>query len=115
MIVVSILLAFGIDALWAQRQLRIEEQEALVSLQADFTANLRKINEVIDKHVASQKKVATLVRLSSEEIQTLPRTTVSEIMLATANPWTFDAVLGTTDALVSAAKLSNQWGPLLFA
>ncbi len=104
-IVVSILLAFGIDALWAQRQLRIEEQEALVSLQVDFTTNLRKINEVIDKLVVSQKQFATLVRLSPEEIRALPPITVSEIMKAAADPWTFDPVLGTTDALVGAGKL----------
>ena len=93
-IVVSILLAFGIDALWEQRQLRIEEQEALVSLQVDFTTNLRKINEVLDKLVASQKQIATLVRLSPEEIRALPPITVSEIMIAAANPWTYDPVLG---------------------
>ncbi len=62
-IVVSILLAFGIDALWAQRQLRIEEQEALVSIQMDFNTNLLKKKEEIEKLDASKKQNATLFRL----------------------------------------------------
>jgi len=105
-IVVSILMAFGIDALWAQYQLRIEEKETLASLRLDFVANLQAVNKVIDAHALFRGRVASLVSLSPEEIRALSQTEVSEIMLAMANPWTFAAVLGTTDSLVNGGKLS---------
>lgn len=104
-IVLSILLAFGIDALWAQYQEQLEEDEILASLEADFSANLLSVTRVIDAHVLFRDRVATLIRLSPEEIRALSQTEVSEIMLSTANPWTYDAVRGTTDTLVSGGRL----------
>ena len=38
-IVLSILLTFGFDALWAQHQERLEEEQILASLKSDFVAN----------------------------------------------------------------------------
>jgi len=105
-IVVSILLAFGIDAMWEERQLRLEEQDALIALRADFTANLEQIDSIIEAHLLFREQVAQLTRLSPEEIRALPQKTISEYMLAMANPWTFNAVTGTTDALLSSGKLS---------
>ena len=104
-IVLSILLAFGIDALWAQHQERLEEREILASLRSDFVANLDSVTRVIEAHQAFRDRVTTLIELSPEEIRTLSQTRISELMLATANPWTFDAVRGTTDTLVNGGKL----------
>lgn len=39
-IVISILLAFAIYALWAQQQLRVEEREVLAGLAEEFATNL---------------------------------------------------------------------------
>ncbi len=105
MIVVSILLAFGIDAMWAERQLRAEEQEALVALRADFNSNLESVDRIIAAHLLFRERVSTFVSLSPDEIRALPQESISDIMLALANPWTFDAVTGTTDALLSSGKL----------
>ena len=104
-IVGSILLAFGIEASWSERQERAEEAEALVSLEAEFAANLIQIDTVIARHVTGRELIEMLVDLSEREIRALDQSTISEIMLATANPWTFDPVLGTTDALVGAGRL----------
>ena len=47
---ISIRLAFGIDALRVPRQLRLEEGDALAALKAEFTANLTAIERVIAFH-----------------------------------------------------------------
>jgi hypothetical protein len=112
-IVGSILLAFGIEASWSERQERAEEAEALVSLEAEFAANLVQIDTVIARHVTGRELTEMLVELSEAEIRALDQSTVSEIMLATANPWTFDPVLGTTDALVGAGRLGILRDPEL--
>lgn len=104
-IVLSILLAFGIEALWSERQERGEERTALQSLEAEFSANLVQLDTVIARHEGGRALVEMLVELSEAEIGALDQAMVSEIMLATANPWTFDPVLGTTDALVGAGRL----------
>jgi hypothetical protein len=112
-IVLSILLAFGIDALWAQHQGRLEEKEILASLKSDFVANLESVTRVIEAHETFRARVTTLIRLSPEEIRALPQTKISELMLATANPWTYDAVRGTTDTLVNGGKLGVLSDPNL--
>lgn len=104
-IVISILLAFGIDAMWEERQLRLEEEDALIALRADFTDNLEQIDSIIEAHLLFRERVATLAHLSPGEIRALPQKTISEYMLALANPWTFNAITGTTDALLSSGKL----------
>jgi hypothetical protein len=104
-IVVSILLAFGIEAAWQERLERAAEAESLVSLRADFEENQRQIREVIDAHVAFRETVALFVDLPQSGYDTLPPTMPSQIVLAAANPWTFDAVLGATDALVGAGRI----------
>jgi hypothetical protein len=105
-IVFSILVAFAIDASWAERQLRIEEDDALAALEAEFTANLQQVNLVIEMHNAELEFVRMLVQLPEDSISSLDQETVSEIILATGNPTTFDPVLGTTNALMRGGKLA---------
>ena len=45
-IVISILLAFSIEALWAQQQLWQEEREVLAALEEEFRANLEQVETV---------------------------------------------------------------------
>ncbi len=104
-IVGSILLAFGIDAWWDGQQERREEQEALAGLQSEFEANLTQANEVIERHLQGRRLMESLVDLEEEEIRALPQSTLSEIATAACNPWTFDAILGSTEALIGAGKL----------
>lgn len=112
-IVLSILLAFGIDALWAQHEQRLEEEEILASLESDFSANLRAVTVIIDAYKGFADRIEFLTRLSPEEIRALPQKEVSAIMLSTANPWTFDAVRGTTDTLVYGGRLAVLSNPEL--
>jgi hypothetical protein len=49
-IIVSILLAFGIDAWWGERQERADEQEALAQLKSDFRANAAQLDTVRRYH-----------------------------------------------------------------
>lgn len=112
-IVVSILLAFSIDALWDQSQLRGEEREALAALHTEFTTNLAQAERVISVYIDGREHMEALVRMSPEEIRSLSQPTVSAMMLATSNNWTFDPVLGTTDALLSAGKLGILRDPAL--
>lgn len=105
LIVVSILLAFAIDTWWDERQDRAEEGEILDLLQAEYQANVEYTGWIIEAHLSYKTDVEALLGSSDEEIRSAPQELLSKYVLALCNPWTFDPVLGTTDALVSAGKL----------
>ena len=105
LIVVSILLAFAIDTWWDERQDRAEESEILDLLQAEYRANVEHTQRIIDAHLGYTADVEDLLDSSDAEIQASPPEALSRYVLALCNPWTFDPVLGTTDALISAGKL----------
>ncbi len=104
-IVVSILLAFAIDAWWDERKDRLEEQEILRSLKTDFEANREQAKDVILLHDDALNFAATLMKLTDDELLSLSAEEVQEQMRYLAYPKTFDAVRGSIDALTSAGKL----------
>jgi len=104
-IVVSILLAFAIDAWWNERQERAEEREVLESLYVEFEANRDEAASVISFHDREIQSVATLMELRQDEILTLPAETVEIMIGSFAIARTFDAVRGSTDALHSSGNL----------
>ncbi len=104
-IVLSILLAFAIDAWWDERKERDEEREAMESLYVEFKANRDEAATVIATHERSLQVVATLMELGQDEVLALPAEEVDEMIRFFANPRTFDAVRGSIDALTSSGKL----------
>ena len=104
-IVLSILLAFGIDAWWDERNERIEEQEILLALQIEFEANRIEAASVIRAHENALQYAADLMSLSDEEILALPADEAARHVRYFAHPRTFDAVRGTVDSLTASGKL----------
>ncbi len=104
-IVLSILLAFAIDAWWDERQERAEEREVLESLYVEFEANRDEAASVVAVHEAAVQSVATLMQMSQDDILALSADEVEQQMRFFANPRTFDAVRGSVDALTSSGKL----------
>ncbi len=104
-IVVSILLAFAIDAWWDERQERAEEREVLESLYAEFEANRDEVASVISFHDREIRSIETLMELRQDEILALPAETVAEMLGSLAIARTFDAVRGSVDALHGSGKL----------
>ncbi len=104
-IVVSILMAFAIDAWWNDRQERAEEREVLESLYTEFEANRDEVASVISFHDREIQTIETLLKLTQDEILELPTETVEVMVSSFAMARTFDAVRGSIDALYSAGKL----------
>lgn len=104
-IVVSILLAFAIDALWDDRQERIEEQEVLAALVADFQLNRAEVAEVIETHEFGRQRVAALAQMTIDEVGALSNDEVVATVVEMANPRTFDPIRGTIDSLIGGGQL----------
>lgn len=105
MIVLSILLAFGIEAGWEEMGARREEAEILQALRQDFSANRSAAERVIAAHRNNNVRFAYLTGLTSAAVADLPADSVSAIMGSLSGPYTFDAVRGTIDGLIGAGKL----------
>ena len=104
-IVVSILLAFGIEAWWDERQDRAEEHNILLALQEEFSTNRAALVETIEMQEASERRYRALRDLTTAEIRALPVDSVGALLGSLTAPRTFDAVRGTVDALVGAGAL----------
>jgi hypothetical protein len=106
-IVASILLAFGIDAWWSERQERIEERDILTGLKADFVANRAALAEDIALHLRFQDlptefemmDPAAAADLSGDSAQWYVRSMIATRM--------FDACDGTLDAVFASGKLDG--------
>ncbi len=104
-IVVSILLAFAIDALWDERKERLLEDEVLAALTTEFQTNLREIDTVIAFHTRTRETVEELFGSTEEALRAQDPQRHSEYVVALCNPWSFYPVLGTTEALIGAGEL----------
>jgi hypothetical protein len=104
-IVLSILLAFAIDAWWEEQAERTEEKEILKSLVAEFEANRAEAELIIAIHRRQIQSMAILVSLTDEQILSMSSEEIAKLITSMANPWGFDAVRGTTDALIGSGKL----------
>ena len=104
-IVLSILLAFGIDAWWDERNERIEEEELLLALQIEFEANRDEVASVIKVHENALQYAANLVSLTNADVLALPAEEASRHVRYFAHPRTFDPVRGTVDSMTDSGKI----------
>ena len=112
-IVLSILLAFAIDASWDERQERLEERGILEALQRDFLRNQQALIQVVALHEVHEERVSRLGRMSREGVLALSPDSVGAFVASLAAPATFDPERGTVDALIGAGKLGLLRDPNL--
>ncbi len=104
-IVGSILLAFGIEALWDGRQERAEERAILSGLHQDFLGNRERLDAVVEGHSASLQRFNHFRALSSDVLAGLPQDSLNAFLGTLYGSRTFDPFQGTLEATLSAGKL----------
>lgn len=113
-VVVSILIAFALDAWWDDRQLQQQTVEDLAIVEYELTENIRLVQLTMD--IMAQVVAANNALIS--ELMTHPDSAMVEIEDTTlfwglfSNP-TFDPSLGGTDAWIAAGRLGGLGSPLL--
>ena len=112
-IVASILLAFGIEAWWNGAQERLEERQILSSLAEDFRTNKAEAESVTSTYERTKHLFARLNSLTPDELGSDSPDSLIAMVSALAAPRTFDPILGTLDALVSAGKMNVLSDPEL--
>lgn len=115
-IVLSILLAFSIDALWQDHRQSQESEAVLESLRSDFERTGVELERVLANHGRGQSAAAELIRLIDQGVTASDALTVdsltSEMSFAGA---TFDPPMGTVQALLASGEISLLDDPELRA
>lgn len=104
-VVVSILLAFAIDAWWDERKERDDERDVLLALKAEFEANQLEAISVIDHHEDSVRRIREFRTMSPAAIEALTLNEQRRLVAKFASPRTFDPQRGSVRALIGAGKL----------
>jgi hypothetical protein len=105
-IVLSILLAFAIDAWWDGAQDRAEEQEILRSMEAEFTGLQQQLSVAAARRAAGLGALGRVLEGASLGFARLPATPVldSAMVLLVLVP-TFDWTMGALESVLSSGRL----------
>ncbi len=104
-IVLSILLAFAIEAWWAERQERGVEQEALASLRSDFVTSREILTSVLDIYELTRSEFVRFQAATPSELSALDPDATGAIITGLTFGATFDPAASTLDALVRDGRL----------
>lgn len=123
-IVFSILLAFGVDAWWDQRQAQAEELGQLVAVQDEAEGNRLALDNIVSINVEQRNRLDRFFRASAEELAAVAPDSVGPWIAHLVIPWTFDAELSSATSLLGtprsglprgreARRLLSRWVQLL--
>lgn len=109
-IVTSILLAFAIDAWWADRQEEVEETRILEALRADFDATLESVHQLRRYREAKIESITTLFEAAAGKHELDPAK-LDNLLGDLLDSGTIDFAAGALDSLFEGgglAKLQSQ-------
>jgi hypothetical protein len=104
-IVVSILMAFGIDAAWDRHVERREEAEILSDLSSEVRRNLRALDGTMASHQRVIDATADLVAVPGSELRGMPAAELRPFFYALMSRVSFTPVDGTLESALSSGKL----------
>jgi len=105
-VVMSILLAFAIDAWWAQKKENEVEHVALLALRDDFLASREQLAIVIQSLEAARTDYALFKSATIDELTEHDLDTNRQFLTAFVKNHTFDPVTATLDALANDGRLA---------
>jgi hypothetical protein len=103
-IVLSILLAFALDAWWEQRQESGFERALLESLQQEFTQNLTEIDNRVTRHDEIRDDLVSIRPMIQENIDETLKLDARELV-ALVSWTTSDIAKGTVERLLASGEL----------
>jgi len=104
-IVVSILLAFAIDAWWEERALRIEEQQVLQGLRSEFHSIRDVLSGHLSEHLQNVQALEDFLDATGDSGVEEAGPIVDAALLVLLTPMTSDLGSGTLDALLSSGRI----------
>lgn len=104
-VVVSILIAFGLDAAWDERQERAREERVLATLAEDMRWNIEELDRATRGHELIRDATQELVRLMDAPPSDVSLMHFDTLMSHTINYWTYDPRIGAIEAVLRELDL----------
>jgi hypothetical protein len=104
-IVISILLAFAIDAWWEERAVRIEEQQVLQGLRSEFLATRDVLTGHLSEHLHYINVFEEFLSTAGDGDADSDGAIVDATLNVLLNPPTSDVGNGTLEALLSSGRI----------
>jgi hypothetical protein len=106
-IVVSILLAFGIDAWWSAHGERVEERELLQNLLTEMSENHQRLTLSLVAVEDGVEDVRLFIHRSSDEVAAWdPDSAWVDIVVSLERTWSQELAFGVLDAATSSGRLA---------
>lgn len=105
LIVISILLAFAIDASWSERLRRQDQQAVLRLLEQDFEAALELLNKISLAHNSGVKSGEAMLRFTGPDANSVDPETFAELLAPLFRIPYYSPSLGSLEALLSSGDL----------
>ncbi len=106
LIVLSILLAFGIEAGWSQRGERQDEADALRGLRDDFVENIERLASVRSEHAEVHDAAVQLLAMTGPVAnQSVPDLGMDTLVMASIGGPKVLLVTATYDALIASGRI----------
>jgi hypothetical protein len=115
-IVLSILVAFGIDAAWDLRQDRLQEVEILEGLEREFEELISVLEESVPLGVTGHDNLRRFLRGPASEMARIPADQAWDVVVSPLmRDWVTDLPTGFLDSTVSSGRLATLRDPELLA
>ena len=105
-IVVSILLAFWIDAWWSERRELADERQAIAQLVDDFRTNEERLKTIRGVHEAALDAAYEILARAGLGGKSQSDATTAELVYLFLRAWTYDPLLGGTNSLIQSGRLN---------
>lgn len=112
-IVLSILLAFAIDAWWTEKREGDVEHAALQALRSDFAASREQLEVVLRSLEGGRSSFARFQSATPTELTEIDADAIRKILTGLVKNHTFDPVTATLDALANDGRLGLISDPQL--
>jgi hypothetical protein len=106
-IVVSILLAFAIDAWWEDRQVQLEEQQILLGLSEEFLSNHEVLSQDLASHLKGLKSLEDILLLLEGGQSNDAKAIAIAALFEMKAPKTTDLGNGTLSAVLSSGRIET--------
>ena len=104
-IVISILLAFAIDAWWAEKKEREVEHRTLQALRSDLMASNEELDELLQGLADARTNFARFQSATPAELTEVDPEAVRLIVVSLVTPASFEPITATHDALSNDGRL----------
>ena len=112
-IVISILLAFAIDAWWAEKKEKDVERRTLQALRSDLIASNEELDRLLRGLADARSNFARFQSATPAELTKADPETVRRIVISLVTPASFNPITATHDALSSDGRLGMISDPEL--